>query len=245
MPIGIDSSRSRVPEERSRSVVTLVTRNITMKGNIASSAGPKRSKRPPGRSANIHHSRVISTHGTTSSIASVRWSRRTWRSTRPATARVTRALMPRLPGPRRGAGRPARCPAAPVRRRISSGEPSAMIRPSRISSSRSQRSASSMTWLETSTAAPSSAMRWNRSHRSRRSTGSRPTVGSSSTSRSGWPSSATARLTRLSWPPESWPTTWRRWSPRPTTSMASSAERPSTPSTRAKNARFSATVRSS
>ena len=55
MPIGIDSSRSRVPLERSRSVVTLVTRNITMNGNIASSAGPNWSK--TGVSLNIHHSK--------------------------------------------------------------------------------------------------------------------------------------------------------------------------------------------
>lgn len=65
-----------------------------------------------------------------------------------------------------------------------------MIRPSRISSSRWQRSASSITWLDTSTAAPPSAIRWNSSHRSRRSTGSRPTVGSSSSSSRGEPTSA-------------------------------------------------------
>ena len=40
-PSASSSSRSRVPRERSRSVVTLVTRNITMNGNIASSAGPE------------------------------------------------------------------------------------------------------------------------------------------------------------------------------------------------------------
>ena len=90
MPIGIASSRSRVPEERSRSVVTLVTRNITMKGNSASSAGPKRSKTGSTEASNIHHSSVISTHGSTSSIASVRWSRRSWVSTRAATAAVIR-----------------------------------------------------------------------------------------------------------------------------------------------------------
>ena len=135
--------------------------------------------------------------------------------------------------------------AAPVRSRISSGGPSAMIRPSRMSSSRWHRSASSMTWLDTSTAAPASAIRWNSSHRSRRSTGSSPTVGSSSTSRSGLPSSATARLTRLRWPPESRATTWSRWLARSTDPIASSTDAGSTPSTRAKNLRFSATVRSS
>ena len=69
--------------------------------------------------------------------------------------------------------------------RMWAGVSSAMIRPSRMSSSRSQRSASSITWLETKTAAPASASWWNSAHRSRRSTGSRPTVGSSRTSRSG------------------------------------------------------------
>ena len=44
MPIGIDSSRSSVPDERSRSVVTEVTRNITMNGNSASSGGPRLSE---------------------------------------------------------------------------------------------------------------------------------------------------------------------------------------------------------
>ena len=180
-----------------------------MKGNIASRPGPKRSNRSPGRSSNIHHSRLISTHGTTSSIASVRWSRRTWVSTRPATASVMRGLMPLplrgLPSTRRR--KACSMSAAPVRSRISSGVPSAIIRPSRMSSSRSQRSASSMTWLETSTAAPPAASRWKSSQRSRRSTGSSPTVGSSRTRRSGVPSSATARLTRLRWPPERLPTT--------------------------------------
>ena len=40
LPVGIASSRSRVPEDRSRSVVTDVTRNITMNGISASSGGP-------------------------------------------------------------------------------------------------------------------------------------------------------------------------------------------------------------
>ena len=96
--------------------------------------------------------------GRNSSIAIVRWSRRSWVSTRPATARVIRPVMTRH-RPRRGrgsrwradltsAGRRARCCRLRLRR-ISAGVPSAMISPSRISSSRSQRSASSMTWLET------------------------------------------------------------------------------------------------
>ena len=83
-----------------------------------------------------------------------------------------------------------------------------MSRPSRISSSRSQRSASSITWLDTSTRCPGVGEPVERVPRGpARSTGSSPTVGSSSTSRSGLPSSATARLTRLRWPPDSRPTT--------------------------------------
>ena len=99
LPIGIASSRSRVPLERSRSVVTLVTRNITMNGNIASSAGPNLLNGSPSESSNIHHISEISRHGSTSSIAAVRRSRRSWVSTRPATASVMRGVMP--PPPRR------------------------------------------------------------------------------------------------------------------------------------------------
>ena len=67
-----------------------------------------------------------------------------------------------------------------------------------------------MTWLETSSVAPPSASRWNVFQRSRRSTGSSPTVGSSRTSSSGEPSSAVASDTRARWPPERRLTTWSR-----------------------------------
>ena len=73
--------------------------------------------------------------------------------------------------------------------------------PSRISSRRSQWTASSMTWLEISSVAPSAASPANVRHRSARSTGSSPTVGSSSTSTSGRPSGAVASET-LARPPE-------------------------------------------
>ena len=56
-----------------------------------------------------------------------------------------------------------------------------MMRPARMSTSRSQRSASSMTWLYTMIVAPPSASARKTAHSSARSTGSRPTVGSSST----------------------------------------------------------------
>ena len=55
---------------------------------------------------------------------------------------------------------------------------------------------------------PSSASPWKVRQRSRRSTGSRPTVGSSRTSTSGAPSSAVASETRERSPPESVWTTW-------------------------------------
>src|SRR5205085_2768033 len=49
---------------------------------------------------------------------------------------------------------------APVALRSASGESSATMRPSRISSSRSQRSASSITWLETNSVVPVAARVW-------------------------------------------------------------------------------------
>ena len=112
----------------------------------------------------------------------MRGSRRSWRSTRIAVASVTRGVT-RL---RAGRGTRRSRSSAPVRRSSSSRRAGcATIRPSRTSSSSSQRSASSMTWLETSSVVPASASSWNVRQRSRRSTGSRPTVGSSSTSSSG------------------------------------------------------------
>ena len=111
--------------------------------------------------------------------------------------------------------------AEPVRSRRASGCPSARMRPSRIRSSRWQRSASSMTWEETRRVAPRSAARvWKRFHRSRRRTGSRPTVGSSRTRSSGVPSRATARETRLRWPPERLPARASAWAVRSTSAMA-------------------------
>ena len=59
-------------------------------------------------------------------------------------------------------------------------------------------------------------------HRSRRRTGSRPTVGSSSTSSSGSPSRATARETGLRWPPERRPASSSACGPRSTSVMARS-----------------------
>ena len=145
-----------------------------MNGNIASSAGPEPvedvARAGP---SNIHHSRRDQqAAAATSSIARVRWSRRSWVSTRAGDGE-------RDPGAHAGAvTRSARCVRnacldvgrlldvaagllLDLGRRAVGDDP-----PSRISSSRSQRSASSMTWLETSTAAPASAIRWNSAQRS-------------------------------------------------------------------------------
>ena len=120
-----------------------------------------------------------------------------------------------------------------------------MTAPSRISSSRSQRSASSITWLDTSTAAPAVGQPVEE----------RPQVAAQHRVEAdrrlvehqqvGLLSSATARLTRDRWPPESRPTTWSRVAGEvdggeaPLDLGAADAEH------RAKNRRFSATVRSS
>src|SRR5919204_614341 len=124
--------------------------------------------------------------------------------------------------------------SAPVSSRSSAGVPAARMRPPRMRSSRSQRSASSMTWLETRSAVSERASSWNVSHRSRRSTGSRPTVGSSRTSSGGLFRSAGARPTRACWPPESWATILAANAPRPTVSMTVSIRSGVVPSTLAK-----------
>src|SRR4029079_893011 len=92
---------------------------------------------------------------------------------------------------------------APVRASNPSGVSSASRHPSRSSSSRLHLVASSMTWLDTSSVVPSRARRWNRAQRSRRNSGSSPTVGSSRTSSSGDPTRAAPSETRERWPPES------------------------------------------
>jgi len=97
--IGIVNSRDSVPLDRSRSVATDVTTNMMIAGNTASSGPPKRSK-AFGESMNIHHIRLTSSVGSTISIATVRWSRRSWARTRAATAKVTRGVIAHLPSGR-------------------------------------------------------------------------------------------------------------------------------------------------
>src|SRR5581483_4691004 len=124
--------------------------------------------------------------------------------------------------------------SAPVCSRSSAGVPAASSRPSRMSRSRWQRSASSITWLETRSVVPAAARRWKVSQRSRRRTGSRPTVGSSSTSSSGAPRSAVASEARAGGPPDSRPPTRAARRPRPTAASASSTRARGAPSRRAK-----------
>lgn len=93
------NSRDRVPLERSRSVATEVTMNMMIAGNTASSGPPIRSK-VLGDPWNIHHIRVTSSAGSTISMATVRWSRRSCASTRAATAKVTRGVIAHLPSGR-------------------------------------------------------------------------------------------------------------------------------------------------
>ena len=148
--------------------------------------------------------------GTTISSAIVRGSWRSCRSTRRAVARVRRVLMPSLRGRRRARGtrrRDRSFPSSPAARRACRLPASV---PPRRRSRRSQRSASSMTWLETRTVAPAVASPWNVFHRSRRSTGSSPTVGSSSTSSSGSLRRAARARAAPARPPDSVPATCAR-----------------------------------
>src|SRR5665213_1811155 len=124
------------------------------------------------------------------------------------------------------------------------GVVSARIRPSRMSRSRSQRSASSMTWLETSRVVPAAASRWKSDHRLRRNSGSRPTVGSSSTRRLGESNSAVASDTRARSPPDSRPTIEAARSQRSTSVSTCSTASADAPRMVAKYDKFSCTVRS-
>ena len=210
LPRGMASRRSRVPEVRSRRVAMEVTRNIVIIGKMPSSEAPMLSK---VRGSAVEDVAEQGEHHARDERASARWCAgrggagagrgRRWRGCGRGSSgglpvlaaaaawavavvadrgwRAGAGASPRRPG---GGRRPRRCRSRCGRR--ASGVSSARIRPSRIRRRRWQRSASSMTWEETRRVAPrSSARRWKRLHRSRRSTGSRPTVGSSRTRSSG------------------------------------------------------------
>ena len=72
--MGVVSSRSRVPLVRSRSMLTLVTRYIVVKGKIPSRLSATRSN--AGRESNIWFVSTSSRLGTTSRRATVRRSPR-------------------------------------------------------------------------------------------------------------------------------------------------------------------------
>ena len=167
---------------RSRSIAIEVTRNIEMNGKMPEQRPADAVERAAGARRRRTCSSVSSTDGTTSSSASVRGSRRSCASTRAAVASVTRArscAAPCSPTRRRNASSRSRAPVRSqqlVRRAVGEQSPVAHQQ------ERSQRSASSITWLETRSVAPPAASRWNSAQRSRRRTGSSPTVGSSRTS---------------------------------------------------------------
>ena len=157
MASGSDISRSSVPVVRSRSIAIEVTRNIVTNGKIPTSGGADAVEGLRLPVEHVLEQRQRARGGTTSTSASVRRSRRSCRRTRAAVASVTRGAHERLREREErllqivGAGRaPER-----VRRAV------ATMRPSRIRSSSSQRSASSMTWLETRSVVPRAASAWN------------------------------------------------------------------------------------
>lgn len=84
-----------MPVRRSRSVVMLVTRNITTKGNSASMAGPIVWN--VSVSVKIHATSPMRRLGTTMSSPMVRGSWRICESTRPAVAKVRLKVIAPLP----------------------------------------------------------------------------------------------------------------------------------------------------
>ena len=196
------SSRSRVPLVRSRSMLMLVTKNIVVKGKIPSNVSATWSN--AGRASNIWFVSTSSRLGTTSRRATVRRSPRSCASTRRAVAAVIPGGGPDASHGRPGNHRPPDQAQEGLFEVGGAGGGADGVGcvvgdklPSRISSSRSQRPASSMTWLETNRVVPAAARAWKRAHRSWRSTGSSPTVGSSRTSSSGSASRAQASETRV------------------------------------------------
>ena len=104
-----------------------------------------------GVPSNTHLIRASSTHGTSSNRASVRGSPRSCSSTRRAVASTTRGLTSPHSTRRRKA---CSTPSAPVSASSCSRGVAARMAPSRISTMSSQRSASSITWLLTSSVVP-------------------------------------------------------------------------------------------
>ena len=92
--------------------------------------------------------------------------------------------------------------SVPARARISRPVPRAMTLPDRMNRSSSQRSASSMTWLDTTIVVPASARARKWVQNWTRRSGSTPTVGSSRNRTGGRWMSAQASDRRRRWPPD-------------------------------------------
>ena len=124
------------------------------------------------------------------------------RSSRPARRAEHESFLP----PQRPRRRPRRHRSRGARRSARAASPSAILRPWSSTIRRSQRrSASSMKWVVSRIALPCCSRFCRRSHMRWRACGSRPVVGSSSTSRSGSLISARPRLRRRLMPPDSSP----------------------------------------
>ena len=158
----------------------------------------------PGCASKRNRSSVTSRHGTKMMSAIVRGSRRSCLRTRTAVARVTRGLTR---PPRRVAGTLRRDPAYSSLAQARPGVPLARISPlaheqQRVAAVRLVHHVARDEQRRTALG----ELGGTSSQRSRRRTGSCPTVGSSSTSSSGRPSSAAASEARARWPPESFST---------------------------------------
>ena len=137
---------------RSRSIVIEVTRNIVMNGKRPTSGGADRARRSAGVLLEASLSSGEQDGGTTSSSAIVRGSRRSCVSTRSAVAQVTAGAHAPRP-PRSAPGRP---PRVVLGRSAAQLRPGSRPRGSPVAHQQqpSQRSASSITWLETSSVVP-------------------------------------------------------------------------------------------
>ena len=91
MPIGIVIRRSSVAVVRSRSVVIDVTMNMIANGKTASSAGAAALN--ACSVLNTNRRRTISSDGTSTIIATVRWSWRSWVRMRRAVASANVTFM--------------------------------------------------------------------------------------------------------------------------------------------------------
>ena len=142
------------------------------------------------------------TIGAMNRSARLGWSRRISVVTRRTRARSRRALMPRPPASPAKWRKAASRSSVPASARSSAPVPRAMTLPARTNRSSSHRSASSMTWLETTIVVPASASARKWVQNWTRRSGSTPTVGSSRNRTVGRWTSAQASERRRRWPPD-------------------------------------------